>query len=74
MRTFTSPLGRVMELGRRKEKAAGVREIFAALDEAMPEIEDQRRDYGAEGCAERGVLLGLAIAVAGVIGWKGGRR
>jgi len=58
----------------RKEKLCGVREIFAALDEAMPEIDDQRRDYGPQGCAERGVLFGLAVTVAIVAGWKGVRR
>ncbi|MFI6304333.1 hypothetical protein ACIBCH_20880 [Amycolatopsis thailandensis] len=67
-------LERLMELLMRKEKTAGVREIFAALDEAMPEIEDQRRDYGPEGCAERGVLFGLVVVVAVVFGWKGVRR
>ncbi|HET6290481.1 MAG TPA: hypothetical protein VFG15_27505 [Amycolatopsis sp.] len=54
----------------RKENAAGVREIFAALDEVMPAVEDQRRDYGPEGCAERGVLCGLGIGIAVVLIWK----
>lgn len=50
-----------------------VKESVTALDESMPQLDDGRRDYGAQGCAERGVLFILAGAVLVVFGWKGGK-
>ena len=49
-----------------------VKETVSALDESMPQLDD-RRDYGPEGCAERGVLLVLAGVALVVFSRKGSK-
>lgn len=37
-------------------------------------MSNERRDYGPQGCAERGVLFGLLVALLLTIARKGGKR